>query len=330
MAFHEQIAPDEGERFERFAKELRALQESRRQDGYTPRGLHAKAHVAAVGQLTVPELPAHLRVALFAQPRTWPLYARFSNGSPARQHDGVPDIRGIALKIVGVAGRKIIPGLEDAKTQDFLFIQVPKIAFRTPDEFVTFVKTAAKGQALLLPRLVGALGFGRTLTIVKGLASMPKVASMATARFYTAAPLRFGDTAAKLALFPLAGDARRGPTLRDDLLARLGAGPVEYSLRAQLFVDDANTPIEDMSVAWPEEKAPFVEIGRVTLPRQDANTARGAEIDGLVEKLSFDPWHAVEELRPLGAVMRARAPAYRESVIARGAAPEPDSVIALE
>jgi len=33
----------------------------------------------------------------------------------------------------------------------------------------------------------------------------------------------------------------------------------------------------------------------------------------------------VEELRPLGAMMRARAPAYRESVIARGAAPEPEA-----
>ncbi len=44
-----------------------------------------------------------------------------------------------------------------------------------------------------------------------------------------------------------------------------------------------------------------------------------------MEKLSFDPWHALEELRPLGAMMRARAPAYRESVIARGAAPEPEA-----
>lgn len=328
MGFHEQIAPDEGERFERFARELRALQETRRKDGALPRGLHAKQHVGAVGQLTVPELPAPLRVAFFAQPRTWPIYARFSNGAGERRHDGVPDIRGIALKIVGVPGKKLIPGLEDAKTQDLLFIQVPQVGFRTPDEFVTFVKVAAKGQALLLPRLIGAFGLGRTFAIVKGFAAMPKVASMATARFYTAAAVRFGDTAAKLALFPLATGERQGASLRDDLLARLGAGPVEYSLRVQLFVDDATTPVEDVTVAWPEEKAPFVEIGRVTLPRQEPASARGAEIEALVEKLSFDPWHAVEELRPLGALMRARAPAYRESVMARGAAPEPDSVTA--
>jgi hypothetical protein len=45
--------------------------------------------------------------------------------------------------------------------------------------------------------------------------------------------------------------------------------------------------------------------------------------------MSFDPWHAVEELRPLGAMMRARAIAYRESVIERQAAPEPDEVVKL-
>jgi hypothetical protein len=328
MDFHEQIAPDETERFERFAKQLRELQESRRRDGLTPRALHAKAHVGAVGQLAVPELPERLRVALFATPGTWPLYARFSNGSGVPQHDGVPDIRGVALKLVGVPGRKLIPGLQDCKTQDFLFIQVPSIAFRSPDEFVTFVRIAAKGQALLLPRLIGALGWSRTLAVIKNLASMPKVSSLATARFYTAAAIRFGGTAAKLALFPTApAQGRRSGALRDELVARLSAGPVEYSLRAQLFVDDATTPVEDVSVTWPEEKSPFVEIGRVTLPRQEVQSARGKEIEALVERLSFDPWHALEELRPLGAVMRARAPAYRESVMARNAAAEPEAVM---
>src|ERR1041384_5137598 len=125
MAFHEQVAPDEGEQFERFARELRELQEKRRSGPYTPRALHAKQHVGAVGHLAVPALPEKFRAAIFAQPRTWPLYARFSNGSGAPQHDGVPDIRGIALKLVGVPGKKLIPGLQDKKTQDFLFLQVP-------------------------------------------------------------------------------------------------------------------------------------------------------------------------------------------------------------
>jgi hypothetical protein len=115
--------------------------------------------------------------------------------------------------------------------------------------------------------------------------------------------------------------------LREDLVHALAAGPIEYSVRAQAFMDERVTPIEDASVEWPESIAPFVEIGRLVLPRQDVASARGQEIEQLVEKLSFDPWHALEAHRPLGAVMRARAVAYRDSVIERGAAPEPDTVL---
>ncbi|MEA2750953.1 MAG: hypothetical protein QOI41_5096, partial [Myxococcales bacterium] len=42
------------------------------------------------------------------------------------------------------------------------------------------------------------------------------------------------------------------------------------------------------------------------------------------EKLSFDPWHAPVEFRPLGELMRARNAAYRLSTIERKAAGEPD------
>jgi hypothetical protein len=331
----EAVAPDEAERFERFASELRELQKKNARGGPARRGLHAKAHVGAFGELTVsPGLPEPLRVSLFAEQRTWPVYARFSNGSGRHQPDRTADIRGLALKLVGVPGRKLIPGLEDKLTQDFLFIQVPTVPFRTPDEFVTFVRTAAKGPALLVPRLIGSLGLGRALALLKGLASMPKVASMTTSPFYTALPLRFGATAAKLAVFPV-GPTPVSPTsgtpesLRDDLVTRLRNGPLTWSLRAQLFVDERTTPIEDASVPWPEDRSPFQELARLVLPQQDLTSERGTQLEAKIERMSFDPWHAVEELRPLGAMMRARAIAYRESVIERQAAPEPDEAVKL-
>src|SRR5260370_33694643 len=204
MAVREQVAPDETERFERFARELRELQQARRRNGALPRALHAKGHLGGVGRLGVPALPAPLRGGPFAAPRTWPLYARYSNGSGMPQGDGAPDVRGLALKLTGVPGRKLIPGLEDRKTQDFLFIQSAAIPFRTPDEFVAFVRIMARGKALLLPRLVGALGLSRTLAVVKRLAAMPKIASLAAVRFHTAAPSRYGATRARLATVSLA------------------------------------------------------------------------------------------------------------------------------
>jgi hypothetical protein len=330
-AWKETIAPDETSRFDRYAAELRALQSASAQGRPNRRALHVKPHVGAAGELVVPELPANLRVGPFAQPATWPCYVRFSNGSPQRQHDGVADVRGVALKLVGVPGKKLIAGMEDKRTQDFLFIQSQAIPFSGPDDFMTLVRTAAKGKALLVPRLVGAFGLGRALSLVLKLATMPKVASMATSPFFTAVPLRFGDSAAKLSLLPEAKGPRRGPDGRDglraDLIDRLKEAALTYRLRAQLFVDEAVTPIEDASVVWPEDRSPWLDLGVLHVRQQDVLSPRGAQVEALVESLSFDPWHAVEELRPLGAVMRARAAAYRESTIERKAAAEPEQIL---
>lgn len=331
----ETVAPDETERFERYASELRAMQKKNARGGTPSRALHAKGHVGAQGELIVsPGLPEALRVAVFAEPRSWPVYVRFSNGSGQHQHDRTPDVRGMALKLVGVPGRKLIPGLEDKRTQDFLFIHTPSTPFRDPDEFVSFVRASAGGPVLLLPRLIGIFGLGRTVRLLKRLASMPKPTSLATGAFYTALPLRFGATAAKLALVPVGPSASGAATgsasmLREDLVSRLRTGPLTWSLRAQLFVDERTTPIEDSSVLWPEDRAPFHEVARLVLPQQDLTSTSGAKLEEQIERMSFDPWHAVEELRPLGAMMRARAIAYRESVIERQAAPEPDDVVKL-
>ena len=92
------------------------------------------------------------------------------------------------------------------------------------------------------------------------------------------------------------------------------------------MTDEATTPIEDASVVW---SGPWLDLATLTLPQQDPDSARGREISELVSGFSFDPWHATEAHRPLGAIMRARAVAYAASAIARQASPEPKSVLSL-
>ena len=121
-------------------------------------------------------------------------------------------------------------------------------------------------------------------------------------------------------------NAKRGSTpdyLTEELAARLAKGPIEYDFSVQFFVDETRTPIEDGSVEWKESDAPFVPLARLTLPRQELASPRGQKLASLVETLSFDPWHALAELRPLGGMMRARNQAYRLSTGERKAAPEP-------
>ena len=329
MSFHETIAPDEAARFEQFSSEIVAIQRARAaKGGPVDRALHLKPHIGAVGELVV-EAPESARAGVFANPgQRWPVYVRFSNGSSAHQPDKAPDVRGFALKLVGVPGKKLIPGLEQEATQDFLFIDQQAIAFRNPDEFMAFVRAAKDGPLQLLPRLIGGFGFRRAFQILGGALKAPKVKSFATHTFHTAAPISFGaGRAAKLGLFPV-GNPSSPPTsgddaLRADLIARLKAGPLTWALRAQLFQDDVTTPIEDTSVVW---TGPWVDLGKLTLPPQDPESPRGREITALVEQFSFDPWHAIEEHRPLGAIMRARAVTYKGSVLERKAAAEPKSI----
>ena len=329
----ETIPAGEEARLEGYAEELRAIQRRRANGSPPDRALHAKGNCGVEAELTVlGELPEPARAGLFAKPATYRAYVRTSNGAGRRQSDATGDVRGLAVKVVGVEGKKVIPGMEQEKTQDFLLIRTRAIPFRDAEEFVAVVTAAQRSPLLLLPRVLGRLGFGRTFELLPKLAKGMKGSTLplAATPYFSAAPVCCGKYAVHYALVPQgepASDGAPGTSpdfLRDGLAARLARGPLVYELRLQFFVDDAKTPIEDASVEWKEGDAPFVTVARLTLPEQDLNGARAKKIADYVETLSFDPWHALEEHRPLGNIMRARNHAYRLSTQERKAAKEPD------
>lgn len=327
MAFGETIPAGEDELLRKIGEEIAEIQRSR--SGQPARVTHVKQHLGVAGELVVTAEPSAQHGVFAEAGKRWPVYVRFSNGSGRRQADGAPDVRGFALKLVGVPGKKLIEGLENEMTQDFLFIDAPAIPFHGPEEFMAFLRAAKDGPVKLLPRLISSFGLGRGLGILWGAATAEKVKSFATHAFHTGAPIAFGASAAKLGLFPARNAGEDPPVggadyLREDLVARLTQGPLSWSLRAQRFVDQATTPIEDAAAEW---SGPWVELGTLTLPRQNTDSARGKEISTLVNTLSFDPWHTTEDHRPLGAIMRARRVAYAPSVIGRKAAAEPKSVL---
>jgi len=330
----ERVAPDEGERFERLAALLRGIQHERAAGGPARRALHAKATAAPRATLrTLPGIPEWARVGIFASAAQLPALVRFSNGSGAVQADAVPDVRGMAVKVIGVPGRKLIPGLQDCKTQDFLGILTPDMPVATPDAFIRLVRAISGPKILALPRLIGAFGLLRLVPTLRKLSAglNRPFPSLAEATWFTPAPIRWGEEAVKFAFFPAPSSAPEALTaprdadyLHLELATRLRAGSLAWDLRIQRFVDETHTPIEDPSVAWDPAIAPWVAVGRLELPEQDLDSPGSVERARRVERLSFDPWHAPEEFRPLGAMMRARAPAYRESVLERGVDPEPE------
>jgi hypothetical protein len=327
----EQVGPDEDAQLTRLAEQLREVQRrATRKAGQAGRALHRKPHLGVEASFEVlGGLPAEAAQGMFAQPGRYHAYVRFSNGSSGHFSDRRGDVRGVAIKLVGVDGVKVIPGLEAARTQDFLLVLAPAIPFATPDEFVRFV-VAASRPATALPRLLFGVGPRRLLAVLGALRrsmSQP-VPSLATVPFHSALPMRWGAYAAKVRLVPRAAPAApdgAGPDyLAEDLARRLAAGPLVWDFAVQLYRDPTTTPIEDPTVVWPDDVAPPIPVGKLTIERGELTAERARKVAAFVEALSFDPWHARVEHRPLGALMRARNHAYRLSTAERKAAAEPD------
>lgn len=304
---------------------LRDIQRKRDAAATKRRALHAKSNLNLLAELEVlPDLPAHAKVSLFAEPKTYKAYVRFSNGGVEAKPDRKPDVRGIAIKILGVSGKKLIPGMEDETTQDFLAIRDASVPFANPKEFVAAVRAGISPLAIF--GFFGAAGFFRGIGILRRLtAGLGRpIASLAATRYFSALPIQLGEHAVKYSLSPHTKHEGETPVdLGAELVERVKKGPVSWDFQLQFFVDDATTPIEDPTVAWSEEESPWITVARLSLVPQDPTSESGKKIHESVEPMSFDPWHAAVELKPLGQMMRARNHAYRESTIERGAAKEP-------
>ena len=233
------------------------------------------------------------------RPATYRAYVRYSNGSGLHQHDRKGDVRGVAVKVVGVPGRKIIPGMEDAKTVDFLLIKSPATPFRDADEFVAFVRAAAQPLLGFLASS-GARrrpGPGPPPPARRGPRARP-YPSLATLRYSSALPIKYGPYAVHYTLAPHARPSRDarpyGDLARRERPPRRGAGrrlpPGARELRLPRPVpgqDAKRTPIEDASVEWQGEGRPFLTVARLALLQQDVpSSPRGRRVGRALRRAS--------------------------------------------
>jgi hypothetical protein len=116
-----------------------AVARMRPQHGRICRGQHAKATGCVRGVFTIrDDVPDDLRYGVFHKPnQVFQAIVRFSNASETIGPDGKGDARGMAIKLLDVAGSPAIPGT-DMRCQDFLTVNFPVFPFATPAEFVNF------------------------------------------------------------------------------------------------------------------------------------------------------------------------------------------------
>lgn len=301
------------------------------------RDAHAKSNGLLKGELTVhADLPPQLRQGVFAQPRTYQVVARLSSAPSDIHSDAIPAARGFALKIIGVDGERLTPGI-DGSNQDFLMVNFPALAFGTiakykrmltlleanshaPDTFQRLVAGTAHGAKQVLESLGGTPG-----ATLDGLARDNHHPLGET--YHTQAAIRFGAYVAKLALSPSSDSVSRlsgqsvddvqYASMRDAVSSHFAGQGAEYTLSVQLCTDLEKMPVEDAAIAWPEELSPQRAIATLRFaPQATANPARQVYGDDV---LSFNPWNGVCAHQPLGGIMRIRRAAYERSTAFRHA-----------
>jgi predicted alpha/beta-fold hydrolase len=331
----ETISPSEPALFATIAKEITELQDraSRESGSSVARAFHAKQHSALKAELRVSAaIPEPLRVGAFAKPVTYPTWVRFSNGSGVREGDRKPDVRGLALKIEGVPGTSFT----GTNTLDLLMINHAVQPARNVDQFMALVR-AARDPLTLPIKLAAALGAQEATRIIAWTASNlgRRVTSLATADFWSAVPVMYGPYAVKVRLqpqdtTPSSVNASDPDFLRHDLEERLFKADVKFDLMVQFFVDEQQTPIEDASIEWKPEVAPWVKLAELVIASRDLTSDGALADDEAGNKLLFNPWNAPAEHRPLGSLMRALRVVCPASGASRGAVQAPPAPVASD
>ena len=305
--------------------------------GHATRSVHAKSHGLLHGTFTVnPALSLQCAQGLFAQPGRYKAVMRFSTLPGDVLPDSVSAPRGVALKVIGVAGERLAGSTEDT-TQDFVLVNAPAFAAPTPKKFLANLKLLAattdeaEGAKIVLSHVARATealleAFGTKSPTITTMGGQPAVHILGET-FYSQVPFLFGPYIAKFSLAPVSEnlvaltDAKLDIDATPDALraavhasfAREGG---TWEFRVQLCTDLEHMPIEDASVAWPEETSPYVAVARMECPPQDSwSEANRRAID---DGMAFSPWHGLAAHRPLGAVNRTRRDTYASSAAFRG------------
>lgn len=303
---------------EQLAQRIAEAVAAKIQQGPRPavRDAHPKAHGCVVAEFHVEEdLPPSLAQGVFVPGKSYQAYIRFSNGNPDfNRPDAKGDARGMAIKLLDVPGEKILPAERGARTQDFVMINHPVFFIDDPARYLNFFESQAKPGLLAKLGILPALGFRGLLNVIAMTSS--KIASPLQTPYWSQVPYRLGDPPHKQAIkFHVRPHLPESTIpsdlspnfLRETMIKQLKEGDAQFDFEVQPRTLPSMS-VETSMVEWQERDAPFYKVATITIPRQTFATP---ERDLLGENLSFTPWHALPQHRPLGAVNRVRRVVYQ-------------------
>jgi hypothetical protein len=304
----ETLAPDEAAVTAEFIAFLTAASAKHHPTGVMPRFNQGRAAGCVDAEFTVPDaLPPELRIGLFAQPKTYRARIRFANATS--HSDTERDVRGMSIKVSGVTGANLTSG---ESNQDFILNSHPVMMVGGTRTFLDLLKAVEEGGAK------EALFFvSHPHAAAVALASRQHATSHLEIPYWSTTPYLFGaGRAVKYTARPVPPRATPLPHpltdnyLRERLTSQLAGEDARFDFYVQFQIDTRKMPIEDASVEWREQDSPYRRVAQIRIPAQklDHDGAAGA---ASCEQMSFNPWHALAEHRPLGDFNRARRDIYR-------------------
>jgi hypothetical protein len=231
----------------------------------------------------------------------------------------LPDARGMAIKLIGVDGPKLLD--DERETQDFVMANNPSFFVddlsRYKNSLVKFHSGGYLRQFLAIREL-------KLREIVRAVrVNGTWITNPLFCQYWSMTAYRLGIDAERIAIkFSVKPRIEKPPTLgarvaavldphfslKKNMQGVLSSRAMQFDFFIQRYVDH-RTPVEDTLTEWEESVSLPIHMATITIPAQDFSSASRGQ---LCENLSFNPWHCLPEHRPLGAVNRVRKTIYRE------------------
>jgi hypothetical protein len=313
----EYVSADEPERHRTYGEIIRKYQNMRKEKNHgVMRGFHAKQLGCARGVFEIEkDIAKELQAGIFIPGKKYDILARYSGGLGLVSADSVPDVKGLAIKLLNVDGPKLIhamlkeKNLPESRSIDLTMTNVPTFGTKNSKDFMDFAAATVEDKPMqfLFSHPIAAARLLSTVT--------RKVGDLALEGYSSGGAFRIGENAMKYRAASCSGANQHPPEgpvtenyFHESLQKHLSNEPICYYFYIQLQRDPYKQPIENPQEFWHEKETPSIKLGKIIIENQDL-----AKNEAICERITFHPWNTIAEHRPLGEVNRSRLFIYHAS-----------------
>jgi hypothetical protein len=302
--------------------------------GRAVRGAHAKNFgVVEANVEFLDGLPAEYAQGIYRKPGQHAALIRFSStsghlGADAHLGNGI----GLAMKMFGIHGPKLMDEEPDATTFDLVLKNTPVFIANTARHYLfieeigndapTYLARGMLGLHQLLSDFLTGKGtlqqpdwaWDELLAFLRALANPARHPLLSA--YFSMGAMRHGEYIAKIRVAPSPHNAEQvlrpaidlstgSDVFHTTLASELDKQSYDFDLQVQLCTDLDAMPVNVLTVEWPEKLSPFVTVGKIHIPRQDVSGVGGENLER-ADALAFNQWRVTAEHMPLGEIMQVR------------------------